>query len=226
MKLEKSWHSALKDEIQKPYIVNLKNFLEEERKRGSVYPGEEQVFAAFLHTPLEKVKVVIVGQDPYHGPNQAHGLSFSVPKGEAIPPSLRNIYKELQADLGINPATHGNLSKWARQGVMLLNATLTVRAGEAKSHHGQGWEEFTDRVIEVLFKRQDPVVFVLWGASAKEKAERIFSKQPQSQHLILTSAHPSPLSARAFLGCRHFSKINEQLKKWGKTPIDWDLNDA
>jgi len=226
MKLENSWGVALQEELDKPYIVDLKKFLTKERDSQVIYPKEEDVFSAFSHTPFEKVKVVIVGQDPYHGMNQAHGLSFSVPKGEKIPPSLRNIYKELKEDLGIKPPEHGNLLSWAKQGVLLLNATLTVREGEPKSHYGMGWEIFTDHVLEVLCERNDPLIFVLWGASAQEKVSRIFSKKTGQPHLILTAAHPSPLSATKFLGCKHFSKINQQLTQWNKEPIKWDLNES
>lgn len=226
MHLEKSWHNVLSDEIQKNYIKELKAFIEKERSSSvSIFPKEEDVFKAFLHAPYEKVKVVIVGQDPYHGPGQAHGLSFSVKPGVKVPPSLRNIYKELESDLGIPPATHGYLAKWAKQGVLLLNATLTVRQSSPKSHYGKGWEDFTDAVIRKLAERKDPVIFVLWGASAKEKVQRILHSEDYKRHYVLTSAHPSPFSAHNFFGCRHFSKINEKLKEWGKEPIDWNLNE-
>lgn len=220
MKIEKSWHEKLKDEIAKPYVADLKTFLDEEKKNGAVvYPPEPLVFHAFAETPYEKVKVVIMGQDPYHGAGQAHGLSFSVPKGVTPPPSLKNIFKELNQDLGIPVSSHGCLESWARQGVLLLNATLTVRAKEPRSHYGKGWEQFTDAVIDLLVQREDPIVFILWGKSAQEKCHKVAG----THHVMLQSAHPSPYSADRFFGCRHFSKANELLKKWGKTPIDWSI---
>lgn len=223
MKIEASWHHELGDELRSPYIAQLKSFLEQE-KNCTVYPPEPLVFNAFRHTPFSKVKVVIMGQDPYHGPGQAHGLSFSVPSGIDIPPSLRNIYLEMEKDLGIPPSKSGDLSAWASQGVLLLNATLTVRAGEAKSHYGKGWERFTDAVVGRLIKREDPIVFLLWGRSAKEKLDAIVQNK-KTPHVVLTAAHPSPLSAyNGFFGCRHFSKTNEFLKKWGKEPIDWKIS--
>lgn len=224
MKIEKQWFSLLEKDIRKPYISELKNFLEKEKQLGHcVYPKEEQVFSAFLATPYDRVKAVIVGQDPYHGKGQAHGLSFSVLKGVAVPPSLKNIYKELETDLGIPPASHGCLESWARQGVLLLNATLTVRAGSPRSHYGKGWETFTDAVIDALCDRSDPVVFLLWGKSAREKCDKILTVK-KHPHAVLTCAHPSPYSATGFFGCRHFSKTNAYLKKWGKSPINWQLD--
>jgi len=222
MKLAKNWHEILKEEIQKPYIQKLKEFLNEERTAGKVvYPPEDQIFHAFGHTPYEEVKVVIMGQDPYHGAGQAHGMSFSVRKGVRLPPSLQNIYKEIEEDLGIPPANTGCLSGWAKQGVLLLNATLTVRAKEPKSHYGMGWEQFTDAVIAKLAERKEPMVFMLWGKSAKEKCDHLLK---QSHHVVLTAPHPSPYSAHSgFFGCRHFSKANEHLEKWGKSPIDWSI---
>ncbi len=221
MKLEKSWYEKLKNEISQPYIQELKMFLEEEQKAGKIiYPPEELIFNSFLQTPFEKVKVVIVGQDPYHGPGQAHGLSFSVLPGITAPPSLKNIYKELETDLGIRRPSSGNLISWAKQGVLLLNATLTVRTGEPKSHHGKGWERFTDAVIDILAQRPDPIVFLLWGKSAQEKCHKVIG----THHAIFQAAHPSPYSATHFLGCRHFSKTNEFLKKVGKEPIDWTVD--
>lgn len=218
MKLEKSWHEHLKNEISQPYIQDLKNFLEHEKKTGkTIYPPEPLVFNAFLQTPFEKVKVVILGQDPYHGPGQAHGLSFSVLPGITPPPSLKNIYKELESDVGIPRPTHGCLISWAQQGVLLLNATLTVRAGEPRSHYGKGWERFTDAVIDVLAQRKAPLVFLLWGKSAQEKGHRVLG----THHAVFEAAHPSPYSADRFFGCHHFSKTNEFLKKNGKEPIDW-----
>lgn len=220
MKLEKSWYQVLKEEIEKPYIQELKQFLESEQKKATVYPPEPLVFNAFSQTPFEKVKVVIVGQDPYHGPGQAHGLSFSVPCGIEPPPSLKNIFKELQTDVGFTPTKTGCLTPWAKQGVLLLNATLTVQANTPRSHYGKGWEDFTDAVVKTLYARREPLVFVLWGRSAKEKIDRLHLA-PNSHHLILTAAHPSPLSAyNGFFGCGHFSKINEFLKK---EPINWQL---
>ncbi len=221
MKLEKSWYEKLKNEIDQPYIQELKKFLEEEKQAGkTIYPPEPLVFNSFLQTPFDKVKVVIVGQDPYHGPGQAHGLSFSVLPGIPSPPSLKNIYKELEADLGIRRPSSGCLLSWAQQGVLLLNATLTVRAGEPKSHHGKGWERFTDAVIDTLAQRSDPIVFLLWGKSAQEKCHKVIG----THHAIFQAAHPSPYSATHFLGCHHFSKANEFLKKVGKEPINWTVD--
>jgi uracil-DNA glycosylase len=222
--MESSWLKRLGGEFEKPYMKKLEGFLAEEHRSGAVvFPSFESVFGAFCHTPFEKVRVVIMGQDPYHGPGQAHGLSFSVPRGVPQPPSLQNIFKEIKTDLGIEPAGHGCLVGWAEQGVLLLNATLTVRSGEAKSHYGQGWEMFTDRVAQLVCEREDPVVFLLWGKSALEKFQHI-APNGVSRHLVLTSAHPSPLSAYAgFMGCRHFSKANEFLKEKGFSPIDWTI---
>lgn len=224
MMIEKGWRSVLDEELKKPYIAELKEFIQKEVDRGVVvYPPMEKVFHAFLYTPFEKVKVVIMGQDPYHGPGQAHGLSFSVEPGVTLPPSLKNIYKELAKDVGVTPASHGSLIPWAKQGVLLLNATLTVSEGQPKSHYGRGWETFTDAVISKLCDREDPMVFILWGKSAEEKCERILS-QRKHPHAVLKSAHPSPFSATGFFGCRHFSKANTFLTEWGKTPIDWSLS--
>jgi len=221
MKLEKSWHEKLQDEIQKPYIKDLKKFVEGEQAEGKViYPPEPLVFNAFLQTPYDKVKVVIMGQDPYHCAGQAHGLSFSVPCGIPQPPSLKNIFKELKTDLGIPTPNNGCLTSWAQQGNLLLNAPLTVRAGEPKSHYGKGWEQFTDAVIDLLAKRKDPIVFLLWGKSARDKCSRILG----THHAYFESAHPSPYSVDQFFGCRHFSKANEFLKKNGKEPINWAIS--
>jgi uracil-DNA glycosylase len=227
MKLEASWHRELEQELTQPYIQQLKTFLNEEKAQNRViYPPESLVFNAFRYTPFNQVKVVIIGQDPYHGPGQAHGLSFSVPCGIPLPPSLKNIFLELQQDLGIPPSKEGCLSSWAKQGVLMLNATLTVRAGEPKSHYGQGWERFTDAVVARLLKREDPIVFILWGRSAKEKLEQILHNQA-TPHAVLTAAHPSPFSAYSgFFGSRPFSKVNELLQKWGKTPIDWRVQES
>ncbi len=224
MKLEAGWYRQLSDEIAKPYVQQLKDFLAKEKMENRiVYPADSLIFNAFLHTPFEQVKVVIIGQDPYHGPGQAHGLSFSVPCGIPLPPSLKNIFLELEQDLNIPPSKEGCLSSWAKQGVLLLNATLTVCSGEPKSHYGQGWERFTDAVVECLLRREDPIVFVLWGKSAQEKLEHILQNR-KTPHAVLTAAHPSPFSAyNGFFGCRHFSKINEYLKNWGKTPINWRI---
>ncbi len=224
MKLEASWYAQLQEELQKPYINDLKKFLNEEKEKGyQIFPPEEKVFSAFSKTPFSQVKVVIVGQDPYHGTGQAHGLSFSVAKGVPIPPSLRNIYLELREDIKMPIPQHGFLERWAEQGVLLLNATLTVRSGEPKSHYGKGWERFTDAVIAKLALREDPLVFILWGRSAQEKFDQI-EKIKKGEHLILRSAHPSPFSATKFLGCRHFSKANDFLLQHGKKPIIWNLD--
>lgn len=224
IKLAKSWHNKLEDEIKKPYVQELKAFIQKEKEAGyTIYPPLPSIFNAFSHTSFDEVKVVIMGQDPYHGAHQAHGLSFSVQKGIPIPPSLKNIYKELKNDLDIPEATHGCLESWAKQGVLLLNATLTVRAGNPRSHYGMGWESFTDKVIEKLCEREDPLVFLLWGKSAKEKCENILNLK-KHPHVILTAAHPSPYSATGFLGCRHFSKTNEYLEKWGKKVINWRID--
>jgi uracil-DNA glycosylase len=223
--MEASWLARLRDEFEKPYMKTLEGFLSREISSGKViYPPFNLIFNAFCQTPYDQVSVVIIGQDPYHGPGQAHGLSFSVPKGVALPPSLQNIFKELKDDLGTPTPPHGCLIDWARQGVLLLNATLTVRANEARSHYGQGWEVLTDRIIQHLAARPDPIVFLLWGKSALEKFAHLHPSGKGSQHLVLTAAHPSPLSAHAgFFGCRHFSQTNAFLQKHGKTPINWSL---
>jgi uracil-DNA glycosylase len=198
--------------------------LEEKELGHPIYPPEPLVFHAFLQTPFSSVKVVIMGQDPYHGAGQAEGMSFSVPCGIPLPPSLKNIFIELEKDLGIPPSTTGSLTPWAKQGVLLLNATLTVREKEPKSHYGKGWEQFTDAVIRTLVEREDPIVFLLWGKSAQEKVEHIV-KEGKTHHAILVAAHPSPYSAYSgFFGCRHFSKVNELLAKWKKPTIDWSLS--
>ncbi len=222
MKIEKSWHAVLKDEIEKPYIQELKVFLAKEKANQKViYPPEAHVFQAFSHTPFDQVRVVIMGQDPYHGVGQAHGLSFSVPCGLALPPSLKNIFIELEQDVGIKPSTDGCLLSWAKQGVLLLNATLTVRSGEPKSHYGRGWERFTDAVVEKLLLKPEPLIFLLWGKSAQEKMQPILEKGC-GHHVVLSAPHPSPFSAHTgFFGCKHFSRVNAQLKEWGQRPIDW-----
>jgi len=223
-RLEPSWGKVLEDELDKPYITELAAFTEEERGGYEVFPPKDLVFNAFQQAPYDKVKVVIVGQDPYHGPGQAHGLSFSVPKDIPPPPSLKNIYKELIDDVGISEPKHGCLLSWASQGVLLLNAVLTVRRSEANSHKGRGWELFTDAAIAALYQREDPVVFLLWGRSAQGKCQHIQSLSSNSKHVILKAAHPSPFSAyNGFFGCHHFSKANEALISWGKEPIDWEV---
>ncbi len=221
VKIEASWKSALKAEFNQPWFVQAAIHVKTEKSQGkTIYPPGSMIFNAFNQTPFDKVKVVILGQDPYHGPGQAHGLCFSVQLGVAPPPSLVNIYKELQADIGIPVPSHGNLTHWAEQGVFLLNASLTVRSGEPMSHAKIGWAPFTDAVIKTISDKKIHVVFLLWGKFAQEKSVLI----NQSKHLILRAAHPSPLSAHAgFLGCKHFSKTNEYLVKHGIDPVDWSL---
>lgn len=216
--IEESWKQRLMDEFSASYFIKIKEFLIDEKSRFSVYPPGSQIFNAFNFTPFEKVKVVILGQDPYHGPGQAHGLCFSVPDGVQQPPSLQNIFKEISQDLGIPVPASGNLENWARQGVMLLNATLTVRARQAGSHQNRGWEHFTDRAIRKLSEEREHLVFLLWGNFAIAKRELI----DESRHLVLTSPHPSPFSAnRGFFGNRHFSKTNQYLREHGIEEIDW-----
>jgi uracil-DNA glycosylase len=215
--LGEGWKAQLEKEFEQPYMEQLAHFLKAERHSGPVYPPAHLVFEAFRRTPFEQVKVVIVGQDPYHGPGQAEGLCFSVPHGVPAPPSLKNIFKELEADLGIQPPGHGSLHRWAEQGVLLLNTVLTVRQGEAASHRGKGWEQFTDAALRPLLGRD--VVFVLWGRAARDKVEGL-GGHPK----VLTAPHPSPLSAYSgFFGCRHFSKVNDQLQQMGLPTIDWKL---
>lgn len=222
--MEASWHLLLHPEFEKPYMKNLKAFLSQEMASNTVYPPRELIFNALCHTPYDKVKVVIIGQDPYHGPSQAEGLCFSVPKNVPIPPSLQNIFKELHSDLGIPKPPHGSLVSWAKQGVLLLNATLTVRANVAKSHFGKGWETFTDKIVQILSEKVEPIVFLLWGRSAIDKYKHICDSNRNSNHLVLTAAHPSPLSAYAgFFGCRHFSRANQFLKEHNRTEIDWNV---
>lgn len=223
--MEPSWKAALKEELALPYAAQVAAFVAGERAAGvAVYPPKELVFNAFWQTPFNKVKVLIMGQDPYHGPGQAHGLSFSVPKGIPAPPSLQNIFKELGDDLKMPIPSHGCLMKWAQQGVMLLNATLTVRQAEPMSHHGRGWEQLTDAVIRKLCERDVPIAFVLWGKSAQEKCKRIPGIGSRPNHYLLKAAHPSPLSAyQGFMGCRHFSQINQWFSQIGVEPIDWTL---
>ncbi|MEH6627639.1 MAG: uracil-DNA glycosylase [Motiliproteus sp.] len=219
--LDPGWRQVLEDEYQQSYIVDLKQFLSEQTSLGKeIYPAASDCFNALRFTPLDHVKVVILGQDPYHGPGQAHGLCFSVQPGIKIPPSLRNIYKELQADLGIDPVPHGYLESWARQGVLLLNAVLTVEMAKAGSHQGKGWELFTDRIIHALNEQHTGLVFMLWGSYAQRKGAFI----DRSRHCVLEAPHPSPLSAhRGFLGCGHFSQANDYLQARQKTPINWQL---
>lgn len=219
VKLEQSWLSHLEGEFDKPYMQTLKQFLQAEKSKGKIiYPKGDDIFNAMNTTPFDKVKVVILGQDPYHGEGQAHGLSFSVPNGVRPPPSLVNIYKEISAEYGVPMPKSGNLTHWAEQGVLLLNATLTVENALAGSHQHKGWEEFTDAIIHAINDQHDHVVFMLWGSYAQKKGAFI----DQKRHLVLKSVHPSPLSAhRGFLGCGHFKKANEYLEAHGRTPIDW-----
>lgn len=217
---DNTWQQVVGDEFEKPYYLQLREFLKHEYFNEMIYPPMEDMWNAFHYTDYPDVNVVILGQDPYHGPGQAHGLSFSVKEGVKHPPSLQNIFKEMQSDIGVQIPQHGTLTKWAKQGVMLLNTVLTVRAHEAHSHKNQGWEQFTDRVIETLSARQQPIIFVLWGRPAQQK-ERLID---MSRHAIIKAPHPSPLSAhRGFFGSRPFSQINAQLAAWGKAPIDFDL---
>ncbi|MEI6683224.1 MAG: uracil-DNA glycosylase [Bacteroidota bacterium] len=219
--IDESWKTVLGAEFEKTYFLNLKNFLVEEKQKYRIYPPGKMIFNAFDHTPFDRVKVVLLGQDPYHGPGQAHGLCFSVPAGIQKPPSLVNILKELQSDIGLDPPVHGDLTRWADQGVLLLNATLTVRENQAGSHQNRGWETFTDAAISQLSLQRNGLVFVLWGNFAIAKRSLI----DESRHHILTAVHPSPLSAhRGFLGCRHFSKINNLLRQQGVSEIDWSLS--
>jgi uracil-DNA glycosylase len=223
IELEPSWLEILGDEFDKDYMMRLENFLKEEKQAGkTIYPEGNDIFNAFWKTPFTDVKAVILGQDPYHGPHQGHGLSFSVQKGMAIPRSLSNIYKELKTDIpGFTIPPHGKLEEWAKQGVLLLNATLTVRAGEPGSHQKKGWEIFTDTVIKKLSDQKDGLIFLLWGNLAQAKSELIDAKK----HHILVAAHPSPFSAdRGFFGCHHFSKTNTILKQDGKKEIDWQIH--
>jgi uracil-DNA glycosylase len=219
-----SWQEPLHHVCTTPAIDALIHFLQEREKAGAtIYPAKQNIFAALKATPFENVEVVIVGQDPYHGPGQAHGLSFSVPHGIAIPPSLRNIFKELHNDIGMTIPTHGTLSSWPQQGVLLLNAILTVEEGKPASHAGKGWEVFTDAIIEHLVKRNKPLVLMLWGAYAQKKVQNLHLHIDPTKHLVLKSAHPSPLSVTGFLGCRHFSTANEFLKQHSLPEINWAL---
>lgn len=218
VKIEESWQKVLQDEFEKPYFKELVSFVKDEYTAQKVYPPGNQIFNAFEMCPFDKVEVVILGQDPYHGPKQANGLAFSVSDEVRIPPSLLNIFKEIKNDLGKDLPPTGNLERWAKQGVLLLNATLTVRAGDAGSHQRKGWEEFTDAVVKKVNDQKEHVVFMLWGAYAQKKGAFI----DERKHLVLKAAHPSPFAAdRGFFGSRHFSKANAYLEQYGKKPIDW-----
>jgi uracil-DNA glycosylase len=221
VKLEPSWLARLEPEFNEDYMQSLRAFLREEKALGKhIFPPGELIFNALDATPFDRVKVVILGQDPYHGPGQAHGLCFSVLPGVRVPPSLVNIFKEIEADIGVKPASHGCLQSWTQQGVLLLNAVLTVERFKAASHQGKGWERFTDRIVALLNEEREHLVFLLWGSYAQKKGQII----DRSRHLVLQSTHPSPLSAhRGFLGCRHFSQANDYLVKTGQEPIDWAL---
>lgn len=219
VKIEKSWQAKLSKEFEKPYFTNLVEFIKQEYQKNSCYPPGQQIFSAFAHTPFSEVKVVIIGQDPYHGTGQANGLCFSVNDGIAQPPSLQNIFREINGDLGIKIPQSGNLERWARQGVLLLNATLTVRAHQAGSHQNKGWEVFTDAVIKSVSENKEQVIFLLWGGYAKKKIALIDT----NKHLVLTSGHPSPLSANKghWFGNKHFSKTNAYIQQTGRSIIDW-----
>lgn len=221
MHIGNEWDALLADEIHKDYYLKLRQFLINEYNTHRIYPPMEDIFNALRHTSYSDVKAVILGQDPYHGAGQAHGMCFSVKKGTPPPPSLQNIFKEMKSDLGIDPPPHGELTSWADNGVLLLNTVLTVREGQANSHKGIGWEQFTDRIIQLLNERQQPMVFLLWGGNARSKARLITNPA----HLVLQCAHPSPLSAyNGFFGCKHFSKTNEFLVSRGIKPINWNTN--
>ena len=223
--LPEDWRAVLEPELDKPYFAKLEAFVAEEREAHEVFPPPEEVFAALAHTPFEQVRVLLLGQDPYHDNDQAHGLCFSVRKGIKIPPSLRNIYKELKSDLGLDGPEHGFLLEWADRGVLMLNTVLTVRAHKANSHRKKGWEKLTDAIIEALAKREDPLVFLLWGKPAQKKI-KLIDKAGGERHTILTAAHPSPLSARnGFFGSKPFSQINAALGGFGHEPIDWQLSE-
>lgn len=218
--INKSWDEFLKNEFEQDYFKKLSAFLKQEYAEKTIYPPKQEVFSAFYYTDLDKVKVVILGQDPYHEPNQACGMCFAVKPGNPLPKSLINIYREIHDDLGLNMSTNGYLVKWATQGVLLINTVLTVERGKANSHKGQGWEIFTDHVIELLNRQEQPIVFLLWGNNARSKTALLNNPK----HLVLTAAHPSPLSAyNGFFGCRHFSKTNDYLIRNGLNPIDWKM---
>lgn len=220
MKIGNSWDALLEEEFSKDYYKDLQSFLAEEYENHIIHPEKDEIFSALMATSYENTRVVIFGQDPYHGENQAHGMAFSVKVGVDIPPSLRNMYKELNQELGCYIPNHGCLEKWAKQGVLLLNSALTVRDGEANSHKGKGWEKVTDKITTILNNRREPVIFILWGNDAKKKEELITNPQ----HIILSAAHPSPLSAsRGFFGCGHFKKVNNILTALNQKPIDWQI---
>ncbi|GAB1258184.1 uracil-DNA glycosylase [Aurantivibrio plasticivorans] len=223
IKLDPTWLAVLEEEFKKPYMQALKTFLQQEKQQGKIiYPPGDVIFNALDSTPFDQVKVVIIGQDPYHGPGQAHGLCFSVLPGVKFPPSLRNIYKELASDVGVTPPSHGCLQEWAEQGVLLLNATLTVEHSKAGSHQGKGWETFTDAIIHRLNEQREGLVFLLWGSYAQRKGEFL----NRDKHLVLEAPHPSPFSAnRGFFGCKHFSKANQYLLEQGKQPVHWQVSD-
>ncbi len=221
LKVPQDWAPVLKEEFDKPYFKQLAQFLEQEREQYTIFPPEKELYTALNLTPYENVRVLLLGQDPYPTPGFAHGLCFSVKTGVKHPASLRNMFKELQADLGCKIPNHGYLEGWARQGILMLNAVLTVRAGEANSHAGKGWEEFTDAIIRALNAKESPVVFVLWGNYAQKKLKLI----DESKHQVIKSAHPSPLSYKKFAGSKPYSKINEALKKQSNEPINWQLAD-
>ncbi len=222
--MHESWKAALQGEFDSPYMATLRTFLNAEKAAGKrIFPHSSNWFRALELTPLGDVRVVILGQDPYHGPGQAHGLCFSVQPGVRTPPSLQNIYKEMESDLGVTRASHGFLEHWAKQGVLLLNSVLTVEAGQAASHQKRGWEQFTDAIVQTINKRTDPVVFLLWGAYAQKKAAFV----DENRHLVLRAAHPSPFAAHnGFFGCKHFSKTNDYLIEKGAPQIDWALPDT
>ncbi len=221
MIIDENWDNILQEEYEKQYFKDLQKFVENEYNTNTIYPPKEDIWNGFKVVPYDKVKVVILGQDPYHGEGQAHGMAFSVQPEVKIPPSLRNIYKELNQTMDFDIPSHGYLMSWANQGVLMLNTVLTVRAGQAGSHRNKGWEKFTDAVIQKLNDRKDPIVFILWGAPAKKKMQLINSPW----HEVLTAAHPSPLSAyNGFFGCNHFNKTNDKLKEWGKEIIDFKLS--
>jgi len=224
IQLHPDWLQALAQEFEQPYMKSLKSFLVQRKAAGAVvYPRGDRIFNALNSTPPSAIRVVILGQDPYHGPGQAHGLCFSVRPGVRVPPSLVNIFKELRDDIGFRIPQHGCLQQWADNGVLLLNAVLTVERGRAGAHQGKGWERFTDRVVEVVNRGERPVVFILWGSQAQRKGANI----DRSRHLVLTAPHPSPLSAhRGFFGCKHFSRANQWLEAQGMDPVDWNLPDA
>lgn len=221
VQLDDSWMKVIGGEFEQAYMQELKQFLQAQKQQGkTIFPAGSLIFNALNSTPFDKVKVVILGQDPYHGPNQAHGLCFSVLPGVKFPPSLRNIYKELETDVGVTPPNHGCLQEWAEQGVLLLNATLTVERGNAGSHQGKGWEQFTDAIVNALNEQREGLVFLLWGSYAQQKGQFIH----RDKHLVLQAPHPSPFSAnRGFFGCHHFSKTNDYLQTRGESPINWSI---